>query len=820
MGDLQVFSQQPNGVLKEDRSFSVSFSSPLPASNPDPSSIGEESWAIAEQITQQVICCIHPTLDSEEKRKDVIEYVQRLIRCSLGFEVFPYGSVPLKTYLPDGDIDLTALSSPTVEETLARDVLAVLQGEEQNGNAEYEVKDTQFIDAEVKLVKCLVQNIVIDISFNQLGGLCTLCFLEQVDRLVGKDHLFKRSIILIKAWCYYESRILGAPHGLISTYALETLVLYIFHLFHASLDGPLAVLYRFLDYFSKFDWENYCISLKGPVSKASLPDIVVEMPANVGDDLMLSEEFLRNCMDMFSVPSRGLETNLRAFPQKHLNIIDPLKENNNLGRSVHRGNFYRIRSAFKYGARKLGRILLLPRERTADEIKWFFSNTLERHGRKSGNLSLSSHSRTFSEEKIQLNSLNLDLDSNIPEVEDNELDRYSMKNDSLQAACPTDGIGVLGSHLAGDSSLRIACDLSDCSPSNCDLNNSLSGLYYYAPHNKMLYEEKAANIADERMGFDSWIEHREKHLGAGNGVCSCTNNHEGVSCCGSGILSPYALLSEGLALDLRERDLADIAGSTETLNPLSDLSGDYDSHIRSLLYGQCCHGYALSAPVLPNPNPPTFHSQVQNKKPWETVRRSMPLKRSVNSQMNTTGAVLGSTQNPMNNPPLSNSLGSEEKHKARGTGTYFPNSNGCSCRGKSSQGRGRNQASGNQRQSWRHTRNNGSAPTLLEKKKSFEGGSHELPHSRSQQSTHSELDDDSNSSGFSILSQKLEFGSFGEMPEESGQTASDTCRGWGSTPSPVTMKVHGAKTVLDNNQERVAKQSYHLKDEDFPPLAI
>ena len=63
----------------------------------------------------------------------------------------------------------------------------------------------------------------------------------QVDRFIGKDHLFKRSIILIKAWCYYESRILGAHHGLISTYALETLVLYIFHLFHSTLDGPLAV---------------------------------------------------------------------------------------------------------------------------------------------------------------------------------------------------------------------------------------------------------------------------------------------------------------------------------------------------------------------------------------------------------------------------------------------------------------------------------------------------------------------------------------------------------------------------------------------------
>ena len=55
---------------------------------------------------------------------------------------------------------------------------------------------------------------------------------------------------------------------------------------------------------------------------------------------MLSEEFLRNCLDMFSVPSKGLETTLRVFPQKYLNIIDPLKENNNLGRSVHRGMEY------------------------------------------------------------------------------------------------------------------------------------------------------------------------------------------------------------------------------------------------------------------------------------------------------------------------------------------------------------------------------------------------------------------------------------------------------------------------------------------------
>ncbi|XP_062015400.1 uncharacterized protein LOC133731965 isoform X2 [Rosa rugosa] len=378
----QVCSPEPNrAVLPEFRS--CPSSPPLPATSPDPSAIGRESWAGAERATRDILSKIQPTAATHRRRKDIILYVQSLITCNVGCQVFPYGSVPLKTYLPDGDIDLTVFTgSAHLEDVLVTHVHAVLKGEENNEAAQYQVKDVHRIDAEVKLVKCIVQNMIVDISFNQLGGLSTLRFLEQVDHYIGKDHIFKRSIILIKAWCYYESRILGAHHGLISTYALETLVLYIFHLFHSSLDGPLTVLYRFLDYFSKFDWEKYCVSLNGPVCKSSLPDIVAEVPDNEGDDVLLSEEFIRNCVDMFSVPSKGCETNLRVFSLKHLNIIDPLKENNNLGRSVNRGSFYRICSAFKYGARKLGWILLLPAERISDELNKFFANTLDRHESK------------------------------------------------------------------------------------------------------------------------------------------------------------------------------------------------------------------------------------------------------------------------------------------------------------------------------------------------------------------------------------------------------------------------------------------------------
>ncbi|XP_014757313.1 uncharacterized protein LOC100840351 isoform X2 [Brachypodium distachyon] len=347
--------------------------------NPDPSSVSPEVWEPLEAAALAVIGRIQPTIPSEGLRASVVDYIQRLVRCSVGCQVFPFGSVPLKTYLPDGDIDLTAFGSTYSDESLANEVRAILEAEERREDAEFEVKDVQYIHAEVKLVKCFVQNIVVDISFNQMGGLCTLCFLEQVDQRFEKNHLFKRSIILIKAWCYYESRILGAHHGLISTYALETLVLYIFHLFHESLDGPLAVLYRFLDYYSKFDWDNKGISLYGPVSLSSLPELVTEPTGTHDDSFLQREEFLKECAKMFTVPPRLNEKNTRPFYQKYFNIVDPLKQSNNLGRSVSKGNFYRIRSAFDLGARKLGKILQMPANSTVDEVNQFFKSTLKRN---------------------------------------------------------------------------------------------------------------------------------------------------------------------------------------------------------------------------------------------------------------------------------------------------------------------------------------------------------------------------------------------------------------------------------------------------------
>lgn len=63
----------------------------------------------------------------------------------------------------------------------------------------------------------------------------------------------------------------------------------------------------------------------------------VEIPEDSDKDLFLSSDFMNNCVRMFSVPSRVGDKTPLVFPKKNLNIIDPLKDLNNLGRSVSKG---------------------------------------------------------------------------------------------------------------------------------------------------------------------------------------------------------------------------------------------------------------------------------------------------------------------------------------------------------------------------------------------------------------------------------------------------------------------------------------------------
>ncbi|CAI9107140.1 OLC1v1006432C1 [Oldenlandia corymbosa var. corymbosa] len=799
--------------------------------------------------------------------------------------VFSYGSVPLKTYLPDGDIDLTILCWPRPPATggsWAADVLSVFQKEENDENAEFVVKDAQFIDAEVKIVKCIVANIVIDISFNQFGGLCTLCFLEKVDRLIGKDHLFKRSIILIKTWCYYESRILGAHHGLLSTYAVETLILYIFHLFHSSLDGPLAVLYKFLDYFSKFDWDNYCVSLKGPVYKSSLPKIVAQMPQEERSRFLLSEDFLANCMEIFAMQSPDQETNPRLFCPKNLNIIDPLKEYNNLGRSVHRGNFYRIRSAFRYGARKLGRVLSLPKDEIAHEIRNFFSNTLRRHERMYG---------FRMQDSAQVLHPGVPITSfSAAAAVSSEAYTY-MTSSNSQNHAPSQIIPGLSypvkEALSGYNLIGDACDLaknsyvdfrtsnatSDSSPTS-DPSFSSLGQFIHVPQLKLSNSTPksccgqidACDAVGDKFVPDTCFGDGGIGVEMVDTSQSSSDSSDGYGSCSSAVSTPKSNSSETLSFDFRE-DLGDLDDG-EPINPLADLTGDYDSHIRSLLHGPFLHKLALSEFLLPclpmSPQP-----QSQNQNSWHPVHQSMPLEQHSFSQTSSTYTSLThaassyapffpasaseDNQRPQavhqSVPPEKHSFSetnwtftsvkqaasslsasapafsSEESKRPRGTGTYLP----MMMLQDNYTRDGPYQRWDRLSSSWSHSRRQysngyGHDSTYSQVHLSAKGGRENF-HARGPvptQKKSSGISSQSNcgkeyrnrANGISNSLQKIEFGSIGRLVDG---VISTSC----NVSALVTNSHLNSSSSFEKVEEKVADEPLCLMNEaEFPPLSI
>lgn len=114
------------------------------------------------------------------------------------------------------------------------------------------------------------------------------------------------------------------------------------------------------------DYQSLLCHVSSLVVHKCVTNAAVEQPADLQDEsLLMSEEFTDEMMELYS-PVRHKQTpdskpvmhqTSRTFPVKFLNIVDPLLPTNNLGRSVSKASFARIRKALAHGAKSLSGIV-------------------------------------------------------------------------------------------------------------------------------------------------------------------------------------------------------------------------------------------------------------------------------------------------------------------------------------------------------------------------------------------------------------------------------------------------------------------------------
>lgn len=404
-------------------------------------------------------------------RRVVLEYVQEVIQREVpGSKIFPVGSFPLKTYLPYADVDMVMFpprSGPSTSsvgaslgegeagssgkegessdepgektddhpggsEEISNTVrapsllavntalcsMAALAGSRrgprpQNGDdglEKPEIRNVSYINARTPIVTMLVGNVVVDLTDNQGGSVAASALLEEADNLIQRDHLFKRSLLVLKAWAWCETprlvgtRVLGAQKGGLTSYGLSVMVLHLFAS-KASADDlvhPLDVFIRFFEVYSEFDWARNCLTLDGPLpfgsvrqprlgggskgaggKKSRLQPLVRRILAELSPGVEKEKEKEKDAgkparrgrrgskfgrtsdgrdedSSTSGVDSPDLSGTSPHFPRRDCNIQDPLNALNNLGHSVTKENLRALRHALQRGRRQLEAWQLLP----------------------------------------------------------------------------------------------------------------------------------------------------------------------------------------------------------------------------------------------------------------------------------------------------------------------------------------------------------------------------------------------------------------------------------------------------------------------------
>ena len=241
-----------------------------------------------------------PHEEQVQYRSSVISLLQKSIRKSLSSLALDISLQLISCFLPDDPIKfsvvLSKLITPSTDYsailenhfkqladlTLRRSIHSGAMGRQVAGGADIfgfdgdsgqsrnhiikNVKVTKH-NVGIKLVCNVDEFIDVEIVFNNRNDLSMMTFIDEVSLLVGQNSLFKRSLMLIRTWWFYETAAyMGSSiKHYLSDYSLCVMIIAIFNQYHKQIKTPLEAMCMFLNEYAEYDGHSTAITLQGIV---------------------------------------------------------------------------------------------------------------------------------------------------------------------------------------------------------------------------------------------------------------------------------------------------------------------------------------------------------------------------------------------------------------------------------------------------------------------------------------------------------------------------------------------------------------------------
>lgn len=297
---------------------------------------------VYDSAVDEMLQVLRPGENQLQYRASVVSFLKKQIRIALGCNAFEVGLHELHCFLPDDPVRLTVVKGRDVVDTWHRALNDRLQTLAENPvmtsaeavNTEREdLPDAIFsqfrvlVDHKVSnvntasdsvkfMVTCAVDKTNVTVVYNAREDLCLLTFFEEVSQLVGKDQLFKRSMLLIRAWWLYDTTAyMNHPMShYIPEFAFCIMVVAVFNQYHKQINSPMQALTLFLVEYANFDVNAQIVTIQGIIDLRESTNGTRVTPLQGKDTDLLSADQLDVFWQLFNVndsvdPTIGILTN-------------------------------------------------------------------------------------------------------------------------------------------------------------------------------------------------------------------------------------------------------------------------------------------------------------------------------------------------------------------------------------------------------------------------------------------------------------------------------------------------------------------------------